>query len=868
MKSAPDNSDNTIDQYQLQQRRYWAQLREELQQYKVDLGATNSELAEGLSISRQPLVSFIREARPDLPIQRLHLIRLWERLSASDKRSSKRLSEENLINRQVLRSAGSNRLLRAAGFLPDDDGLQLEVNSERYQQIQRIVSGLSNIPVRDDSDFVDLVDALETEVVSKAFGFKRLLPNLAAQKFSYDSSSESEIAQWADKWIKENLHMKPISFIESRFKRSLYKLIRQGKYDLNDREIFELYLSILENNRIDTKTRSGCKIRITQCQFTNLTFSILSLDLSEDQHFRENLMHVFLKAEAQLRFSVEEYTQPNGVQEQRKDLERLVSDVVTEASVTCFFRMSGQNDSLGESVRWCYSSSATHFENMFTAIYKGMGCEGDLELVDFSTSSLGKRSNSLVKSSTTFKSREGSRLHQGVWVDSSAVVGTAQSVAVAVKSWLSDNLSDPAAYRDYYEACIAIAKMDYSLRHGCKFLSDYVLQQREEDPLAAPAKEYLIDQVVIPIERLLNGTLSSIPALKSWYGLNLGRKYCWAQIACARSAFVEGNVKKAAEFLDNTDMMLAIPGVSDDVPLALRLNLEKMLLPFYGGNQEFIADRGWRQSLQTNLQALREYIYTRKSSSLHRRYCGRLDSDVYLCASEIFARAGRLEFTFATEVEEKYLEQSVDNLLMAAYYSSKVGEHQRTAHWLANASRVYCRLGNGDNAGKLANIAERVLKRAIDQRYGLQYKEAIMAEVDISRGEKLLLIEQEPLLALQSFGKAVQGASYLGFVRLLADSLYNVSRAAEDLDSAVDVDVVLGHYGNEKKQPPNRIVKEVVDFLVNLDQTLLWSDVAVQFRQQAQKIWHHWAVTVADNQNVVHPLEGKIIEGSYLQRVR
>ena len=77
--------------------------------------------------------------------------------------------------------------------------------------------------------------------------------------------------------------------------------------------------------------------------------------------------------------------------------------------------------------------------------------------------------------------------------------------------------------------------------------------------------------------------------------------------------------------------------------------------------------------------------------------------------------------------------------------ASKVGERQRTAHWLANASRVYCRLGDGDKAAKLAKIAERILKGAIDERYSPQYKEAIMAEVYISQGEKALLIDQKTI---------------------------------------------------------------------------------------------------------------------------
>lgn len=862
MKSLPGNK--AVDRYELGQWRYWEQLRYELQRYKEELGATNLELSEAMEISRQPLVSFMKGDRPDLPIQRFHLIRLWDRLTSPDFFPSRRLSDKCLSNRQMLRRAGPTRLLKSAGFLPDKEGTPLEVNSERFQQIQRIVSGLSNIPVRDDTDFVDLIDSLETEVISKAFGFKRMSPSVDKERFSHQEISAHGVNQWVNRWIKENLYMQPVSFIESRFKRAIAKLIRRGKYDLNDREIFELYLSILENNRIDKKTSNDCKIRVAQCQFTNLTFSILDSDMSGDQDFRDRLMNLFFRAEAKLQFSdIEDFqtTDPDG---KERYLEGVIADVITEASVTCVFRIRDQVGERRECIRWTYSSSATHFENMFTAIYKGMGCEGALELVDFSTASLGKRSNSLVKSSTTFKSQGVGRLHQGVWVDSSSVVGTAQSVVVAVKSWLADNLPDADAYQAYYIACTAIADMDYSLGHGCKVLSDYVLHQREEDPLAAPARDYLSEEVISPNEKLRQQVLAPVPILQDWYGINLERKYGWAQIACARSSFVEGDLEKAAEFLVKATAVLDVPGVKEDIPLVLRLELEQMLQSFYSGEQSFINNRVWRKTLQPKLEALRKYIYGDQSSSAQRRYRGRLDVHTYLCASEIFARAGRLEFTFATAEEVRHLLQAADHLLMAAYYASKVGERQRTAHWLANASRVYCRLGDGGTADKLANIADRILKQAIDQRYSGQYKEAILAEVYISRGEKALLIDQDPLRALRYFGCALQGAAYLGFVRLLADSLYDVGRAAEGVEQPIDIGVLLGSYGNDQKRSSNHLVADAMDFLADLDVNVTWAEVAVQFKQQAQKIWHYWAVKMGGDQEGRHPIEDEIEYGCYL----
>ena len=136
-----------IDQYQHTQRRYWSQLRQELQRYKSELGTSHSELADGLGLSRQPVVSFMQEDREDLPIYRSHLVRLWDQITSPESYPTRGLSEVRRTNRQSLRKDGPSRLLKLAGFLPDEENLKLEVSPKRHHQIQRLVSGLSNIPV-------------------------------------------------------------------------------------------------------------------------------------------------------------------------------------------------------------------------------------------------------------------------------------------------------------------------------------------------------------------------------------------------------------------------------------------------------------------------------------------------------------------------------------------------------------------------------------------------------------------------------------------------------------------------------------------------------------------------------------------------
>ena len=733
MTLSPENK-SCADRYQLQQQRYWEQLRQELLQYRNELGITNKEMAKALEISRQPLVSFMKGDRHDLPIQRFHLIRFWDRITSHSQ--PKNLSNKHLNNRQKLCKDDLNRLLKAGGFLPEKDELQLEIKPERYQQIQRIVSGLSNVPTNDDTDFIDLVDSLEAEFVTKAFGFKKYSQNLREEIYPNQNFSEHAVLKWIENWIDENLYTTPKAHIEQRFKRALSKLIRQGRFNIKSREIFELYLSILENDRIDKKLKSNHRIRVSQCQFTDLSFSITDLFSPIDNDIKAKLIYLFMYAEGKLRIP-EEVDEKNSIEEKERYLRQALEEKVTNVSVTCTFRLINNEKENIKKIKWSYSSSATHFENMFTAIHQGMGYEKDLDLINFSSFSLGNRVDSLVKSSTTFKSRKTKTLHQGTWIDRSTVIATAQSVVVAAISWLANNLPDLESYSYYQEACASLAEMEHDLIVGSKVLSDYILQQAEK-PLQSSARE-INNEVITKIEKLRHDVLEKYPILNSWFISSIDRKYCWAKISYARSCHVEGNLKEAAKCLNSAEKTIKDTEICDDIPLLLRLKLERMLQDFYGGDFKFISERLWRTTFQKNIEDLQYFIYNSQPELAKLPSSRRLDVSIYRCASEIFARTGRLDLTFSTSDEVEHLRQAANNLLIAAHYSSKIGERQRCAHWLANACRAYCRLGDERMSSKVAKSAKQILQLAIDHRYGDQYKESIMAEIHICYGEKISL---------------------------------------------------------------------------------------------------------------------------------
>jgi len=857
--------------YEKRQLHYWEQLHQEFERLKAELGATNSELAQCLGISRQPLVTFMQDSRQGLPIRRFNLERLWDLLTDVDRFKTKHLSTEATLKRQELRHQGPDRLLKAGGFLPNSASRSLDINPGRYQQIQRIVSRLSSFP-EDSAEFIKLTESLETAIM-KAFSLKDEVEFDGSQLLNLSLCSEAFIEQWIERWMKDNgIFYEPEPTIKSKFKGAVVKLAVSGKYEPSNSEIFELFMSITENENLYGDINDFLKTRITQCQFKTLTFSLSEYVDFNQQDIREELDNAEIEAEKQLRFA------SLGSQHSQSNIhcDDAVSDVVIEASIICKF---SQTD---EDVLWCYSSSTTHFENMLAAIASGMGYESDLELLDLSTRNLGRKDYSLVKTSAAFRTLndavkpELTRIYQGIWVDRSAVLGTLQAVTMAVRGWLIEQFPDSESCKNYYEVCRAVAAIENGLATCRKVLNGYRIQQAEY-PEGLSANDYFEQNVIGRIEALQKDLLFKNPAINRCYGVSLERQYCKAKLFFAHSALIEGDMSRAEELLADAEASLN-EAKEPYPPLNVLYLTERMLQRFFAGDRTFISKRNvWNSELKRYLQKLSEYIY-----STSRRYCGRFDSDIYLSASETFGRMGRFALCFSQLGDKEELQESIQSFLKAAYCSAKIGHKQRTAHWINNASRACCRLGYGRRAQEFANLAEKIIEGAIEPTYSAEYREAIMAEVNIARGERLMLVENNCAGALEYFLHSLKGSIYIGFIRLIADSLYNIARASADLENYPVRKTFEDAFGkhslkngqfmgdlknNSQDWRENRIAVTVIEFInQNVVGAEDWSSVSNQFKQQAQCIWRTLANSSSED-DVKHPIEDEIDNYTYLCKV-
>ncbi|MCU0548894.1 MAG: hypothetical protein MUC48_06055 [Leptolyngbya sp. Prado105] len=851
--------------YQSQQQRYWAQLHRELERYKTTLGTTNTELAQCLGISRQPLVTFMQKPELGLPIQRWNLIRLWDLLT-DPAHFHKKLSNSAQEQRMQLRQQGSDALLKAAGFLPDSQKPSLEIHPNRYQQIQRIVSRLSNLPIQDFAEFIMLTDFLEmfvTNSLPRKHQISAESPALEATGIA-PTSTEARI----DRWIKFNhsLPNAPEGIVKHKLEGALSRLAISGKSELNNTEFFELYMSIADNERLNSHIDHWLKMRITQCEFTTVTFAIKSfLSPQETDYIWRDIEQASLDAERQLRPEIAEFGDPQDA----------VAEPVIEALITCHF---GAEDK-GKIVQWRYSASTTHFETMLAALGHGMGYDADLELVDFSTRTLGHKDYSLIRASTAFRpidhrDRENYPTYQSVWVDRSTILGILQSAVVAVRGWLAENFPDKLSCQSYYEVCLAVAEIDNNLVQGKKVLNGYRIQQGDyADGLSA--KEYLETAVIEKINQLKQGTLKQYPKLRDCYEADLDRKYWIAKLAYAHSAMIEGNIIIALRLLQEMQDFLKASSRKNLI-LQVAYEMELNLQQFYQGDPAIFSDSPkWRVTLPNALQELSNYIQNSKQD------CGRFDSDVYVYACEVWGRLARLNFC-CTHTEED-LNASVHQFLMAAYCAAKTGHRHRTSHWINNASRACVRLGEGDRAKAFAELAERVIRRALEPTYSPEYQDAIQAEVNIARGERMLLIERNTAGALDYFLRSLKGSIYIGFTRLIADNFYNIARAAENLGNYRIRKSFESAFGKEDAKASqsdwfihesdqswkeNKIAAEAIQFINQLNKDDDWNSVAAQFKQQSQKIWRGWASSSAVQQNTQHPIEREIQDNQYLKRIR
>jgi len=849
------------DPYKKEDNSYFEQLRQELEKYKDEWNATNSELAEGLGISRQTLIAFLKNSSKGLPITRGSILRCCD------------LLKKNVEIKKIVGTAKSKReklnadsLLKTAGFLPTAPILDVETN--QIIPTQRFINKLRMLDKK--NSFFRVLEAVESSLIDRIFDLEEEImfgENQSTNK-SDVTLSYIDFQDWADRnlsYVDKDIKLKCQKTIE--------KFIYRGKKKFTNIELFELLSSIQENEINLPAFRKHIRIRVNSCEFNTLSFSLH--EMNTEGLIQGQLEQIAKLAEAKI---------SNLEQSPMSSSRETILDPVILASIVCVFKDNKQQSE--DSVRWCYSSSSTNVENMLAALENGMGYCAELQMSNLSTHSLGRRDSSLARVLVEFTEAakiednpKNSQLkkYQGIWVDRSIIISKLQSVVIAVQRWLSDQLTTEEQYESYSRVCKQVAEIEEGLLQGRKALNQYVIQGQDQDGKEADnsAIFYLKEKVIKKVDYLLKNELPDTD-FKEWYGDNLQCKYNQAILMLARAEHIEGNLTAASKYLEEAENNI---DVKKQTHIYWLFYVETLIHELFKGKKN--------QPLKTSDEILIDLHenYIKQEDLRCRNFADRFDFEAYLSASESCGNIARIAFYFSdfNDLEPGESETIINDFLMAAYYASKIGLKERTAHWLCHAGRTYSRLLDGQKAEQYTNLAEDILLTSIEPRCSLKYREAVLAEVNLAHGERLLLVEKNEL-ALKFFMCCLKGAIYIGFARLIVDSLYGIYRSSIYLGNSRVKDTFHDIFGDQqefcydssgiekpsflslqdKNWKDNKIAADVIDFLDSLDKNAAWSLVAEQFQDQAKQIWNSWANVGVKDGTTKHPFEKAIDDGTFL----
>ncbi len=852
--------------YQEQQAYYWSNLKADLEALRQKYGATYSELADGLEISRQRLYEFLNNPADGLPIAWANLMGLWDCITQPDEKIASKLKEEHRKNREQLKRSGAKQLLERSGFLPwneEQKGYRISSSDSENPQVYRAVSRLNSSWIQDDIVRTYLANQILDLIIEGGKLDHRAHTETITQRHQIEFWPESE------------LNASQESEAVEKYRQEIRKLFDSGKQEFVTAELFELYHSIYEHEVLNIHIPNH--IDIIDCQFRIVSNSIHTATEAIKWKFAraEQTLIDLLRGNAGKDRSSNVDFQADG----RNVDSLLASNPVIEVAIGCNF---SYNHNSYPSVIWRYSSTAPHIRNMFIAVKNGLGYP--FQLAGIFTRSTGRLERSLIRSEVILCDPEQKdKVYQGWWVDANTIHGVLRATVDAVKRWLADqNLGDISRY---YESFQKLAEIDEKL-----FVSRASFYSR------IPGLNYSIAEDCVREIQEITHQFSNVSRSKYFQQhINLlTRKSRTAQLTQIHIALLEGNIQEAERFFNVTHETAFLDGSKDDTTSQdnsiLILNASSCLMFYYllTGNPTFLDDKEWRTHKvycpDNNLERLGTYI----------RAHGCIDADAYLYASQFLGTIAYLEFYTAQKADDvPFLEKAIEHLLAAAHYACRIGHMKRALHWLAYISRIHCRLGNLKEAVYYSTLAQREtafsnsLNQLGDVEPLMTYSEFTnkvnmhlriedyegqletsgnsqdwsMANIYLSIGE-ISLFQEEYEKAVKFFVRALEISISAGFSRLAADSIYDLYRTALQTDP----DQIRSELLKLPQFNRNEFTQKLGEFIAKLEQTKT-QHIPIKLQEFSIKIWNDWANVKRDTKAISHPFGRAIQEGLFLEKL-
>lgn len=876
------------ERHSREQQEIWTNLRDLFILYKEKYGASITEIADGLDISRQFLHKFMKEpAEYGLSkVDRSDLLNLWSLITDPRQYATNKLNDKHKSAREELRRDGADELLETAKYQT-----LKEIEDDRIfvpDSLRIILERLSSNWIQDDilrnyiiNSFLDQILDLgrtDTEYYIRNIDLK-------------NKSQRAEIENFPED-MNLSVDNKDFNQIVNKYKRQIHSLAQAGKTSYVKSELFELYQSILEHHVINKSEER--KIVLSDCQFETIS-PILSIsdqfkeileetELPQGKYFRD----YEIEAESKISFYAE------GKENNRRNTDRYYFENpfprITRARVTClFYRKTESSYDFLDEVSFENESTTTHIENMFLAVKKGLGHQ--LSIAGFFLRATGRTSKSLARISVGLEedndeNNDPKTVYQGWWVSPNTITGILNAVGDAFSRYLSKNSINRERYSDI---CINIAKIKSKIRNVTSYLYEGSSKFNEDKDTE--------------IKNACLGLLSEIEKTEIKFKDELYQRYLKPHLAtliclkqtveliAVHSSFIRGNLNDFKEIREKVNSW-AEPSLKVSINEANKSKEDKNLNPynflisihqfscliryrFMTGDKQFLYGKPWESELEENLYNIKTH---EKILQRYTQVTGSINFEAYFCASQIFGIIGQLGL-YSLEPDRIELESSIKNFILATHYSYRIGHLRRASQWLMNAVRVYCRLGTENdirNAVKLMSLSHELNKlfdseqsKSMGQISGIKSQDWLTANQNLAQGEIDLTLGKYDS-ALRSFSEALNITYTVEYVRLMPDCLYNMHRALEKLiDTTYNGRNPLRGIIKKTSSNTTEIYKKVEDLLfkstgIFADENFQdikadWRIFSEKCRDTAALIWHEWASAEGYSS---HPFEEAICEGS------
>ncbi|WP_088242131.1 hypothetical protein [Calothrix rhizosoleniae] len=815
-------------------------LREMLQFFLDKMEATQVELSEGMGISRPVVVNFLNDHKKQLPVDRQNLIDLCKKLPnrRRSKRKSKTEGEQNSEPiesnpdelRKLLGEIGSDELLESAGFLPKDTS-SIKVSKEKFFQVAQVVAWL---------EFLDFEDFLPTTQEFLAIASNKV--GIASKQLLGEGAESQEndfLRSLIDKLGKlresgesyPNLGLKLRLEIIDKLKRIWKRLKAGGKANFTRQEAIGLFLSILIKEQMP-KYPTNLHLIVEK-----LEFKILSLSVSKEAAY--NLLYdKFVEIAEQAEHALNAQGTSQEAQLEVQSLDSL--SPVIMAVITCSF---SHDDNKSEFLEWMYTSSNTMVENAIGACSLHMGFTKDVAKINLFTKTLDTSINSLVETTVILGNQQG---YQGIWVDRDSMITMLQAIACAGKSWLADkNFSGELDLETYASAFKTLSQLRKQLT---KVRRDFQKYQFIDEDYNSTNEDYKVE--IKKIGNTAWNELNKISQDKIYftYRLNFYRCYLIAKRLNLRLSNAQGDIPQAKIIIQEIQQVFEENKEAEElVPIQALIKSEVYLYELSCGHNPDL----FSSSKRSKWLGLEEW--DRKIRGAIRPDSCYKDPglDIYQALSEIYGNIARIEFYLGDD--KSTLEKSTEYFLKAAHYASRIGLTQRMSRWLALAGRVWVRLGDENLSKQASKFATKLAITDLPIGHSDNFRQAVISEINLLDGERLLLIENKPIEALNHFLKALKGAVYLGLNRRICDALFNISRCSNKLGNFSTKEGISRIFKEEdqltefNKKKLNRMKnstsEKVLDLLFSLwnrEDNPTWFQVRDEFSQLAAQIWQGW----------------------------